>query len=80
MGPHCANLFNPGEWGGPSDAVTDEITLEVTRIIIAVSVFAVGVELPKVRIKSNFADIRLICGGTGGPSCFCLGLACYGAG
>lgn len=48
IGPHCLNLFNPLGWGGGSEAVADDITLEVTRVVIAISVFAVGVELPKV--------------------------------
>lgn len=49
IGPHVLNLFNPYEWGGSGEDITDEITLEVTRVVIAIGVFAVGVELPKVR-------------------------------
>lgn len=50
IGPHALNLFNPYAWGGAdNEKVTNEITLEVTRVVIALSVFAVGVELPKVR-------------------------------
>jgi NhaP-type Na+/H+ or K+/H+ antiporter len=30
---------------------TDEITLELTRIVIALSVFAVGVELPRCQVR-----------------------------
>jgi NhaP-type Na+/H+ or K+/H+ antiporter len=49
IGPHALNLFNPYAWGGAdNEKVTNEITLEVTRVVIALSVFAVGVELPKV--------------------------------
>jgi NhaP-type Na+/H+ or K+/H+ antiporter len=49
IGPHALNLFNPYDWGGKdNEKVTNEITLEVTRVVIALSVFAVGVELPKV--------------------------------
>lgn len=44
FGPHCANLINPRNWGNPS---FDDITLEFTRIVLALSVFAVGVELPR---------------------------------
>jgi NhaP-type Na+/H+ or K+/H+ antiporter len=51
IGPHCLNLFNPYSWGGEGEEITNEITLEVTRVVIALSVFAVGVELPKVRWK-----------------------------
>ncbi|KAJ6527033.1 Sodium/hydrogen exchanger family-domain-containing protein [Mycena capillaripes] len=42
VGPHCANIFNPREWGASSDA----ITLEVMRVILATGLFAIGVELP----------------------------------
>jgi NhaP-type Na+/H+ or K+/H+ antiporter len=48
IGPHCLKLFDPYKWGGEDVTVTYEITLEVTRVVIALSVFAVGVELPKV--------------------------------
>lgn len=48
IGPHCLKLFDPYKWGGDDEEVTWEITLEVTRVVIALSVFAVGVELPKV--------------------------------
>ena len=51
MGPYVTGLFDPSSWGGASSSVKDEITLEVTRVIIAVSVFAVGVELPKVGLS-----------------------------
>lgn len=50
IGPYVLGFFDPLSWGSSNSAVTDEITLEVTRVIIAISVFAVGVELPKVSI------------------------------
>jgi hypothetical protein len=60
LGPFALNLFNPGSWGGHNhnSEVTDEITLEVTRVVIAVGVFAIGVELPKVSgpIKESAQD------------------------
>lgn len=48
MGPYVSGVFDPLGWAGGHSEITDEITLEVTRVIIAISVFAVGVELPKV--------------------------------
>lgn len=48
IGPYALNFFDPYAWGGGRQSVTDEITLEVTRVVIAIGVFAVGVELPKV--------------------------------
>ena len=71
VGPYVTGLFNPAGWGGTSSHVKDEITLEVTRVIIAVSVFAVGVELPKVCVSAasspHVAEScdRLTCGDIG---------------
>jgi len=48
LGPYVLNIFDPYKWGGGNQGVTDSITLEVTRVVIAIGVFAVGVELPKV--------------------------------
>ena len=42
VGPHAANLINPGEWGN-----VDIVTIEFSRIVLVVKCFAVGVELPK---------------------------------
>ena len=42
-GPSGANVFKPRDWGSTSDEVTNDITLEVTRIVLALGVFAVGV-------------------------------------
>ena len=55
IGPHALGFFNPYSWGGANSDTTDQITLEVTRVIIAISVFAVGVELPKVRCAMDLS-------------------------
>lgn len=41
-GPVCANLIDVVKWGD-----VNEITLEFTRVVIAVQVMAAGVSLPK---------------------------------
>ena len=43
MGPYFAGVFDPRSWGSESD----EITLEVMRVVLATGLFAIGVELPK---------------------------------
>ena len=43
MGPYFAGVFNPRSWGSNSN----EITLEVMRVVLATGLFAIGVELPK---------------------------------
>ncbi|KZT26781.1 hypothetical protein NEOLEDRAFT_1131816 [Neolentinus lepideus HHB14362 ss-1] len=43
MGPHCANAFDPRSWG----SISNRITREVMRIVLATGLFAIGVELPQ---------------------------------
>ncbi|KXN90638.1 putative Na(+)/H(+) antiporter C3A11.09 [Leucoagaricus sp. SymC.cos] len=43
MGPLCADVFDPRSWATD----TNRITLEIMRVVLATSLFAVGVELPK---------------------------------
>lgn len=43
MGPYCADAFDPRGWA--SD--TRMITLEVMRVVLAIGLFAIGVELPE---------------------------------
>ncbi|KAL7424027.1 hypothetical protein Q5752_001612 [Cryptotrichosporon argae] len=62
LGPYVSNLFDPYEWGGSSETVTDEITLEVTRVVIAIGVFAVGVELPKAYMKKHWRSLFFLLG------------------
>ncbi|KAK8858818.1 hypothetical protein IAR55_003048 [Kwoniella newhampshirensis] len=62
IGPHCLKLFNPGHWAGGDDSVVDDITLEVTRVVIAISVFAVGVELPKAYMKRHWRSLFFLLG------------------
>lgn len=42
MGPHCANIFDPRSWLNDSNT----LTLEITRVVLATGLFAIGVELP----------------------------------
>ena len=43
MGPYFAGVLDPRSWGSNSN----EITLEVMRVVLATGLFAIGVELPK---------------------------------
>lgn len=40
----------------------DEITLELTRAIIALSVFAVGVELPRAYVWRHWKSLTMLLG------------------
>ncbi|KAG6876771.1 hypothetical protein C0992_011852 [Termitomyces sp. T32_za158] len=43
IGPHGADIFDPRSW----DTSTTFMTREITRIVLATGLFAIGVELPK---------------------------------
>ncbi|CBQ71014.1 related to Na+/H+ antiporter AnNHA1 [Sporisorium reilianum SRZ2] len=67
VGPIAINLFNPAKWGNedgvtPGGVRTDEITLEIMRVTIALSVFAIGVELPKKYLLRHWKSIAILLG------------------
>ncbi|CAO1622163.1 unnamed protein product [Sympodiomycopsis kandeliae] len=67
VGPAALNLFDPSDWGGnhtrsPGGHITNEITLEVMRVTIALSVFAVGVELPKKYVLRHWRSLIILLG------------------
>lgn len=67
VGPVAINLFNPSHWANnesraPGGHITNEITLEVMRVTIALSVFAVGVELPKKYLLRHWRSIAMLLG------------------
>ncbi|GAA5912630.1 uncharacterized protein JCM6883_005334 [Sporobolomyces salmoneus] len=55
-----AGIFAPRTWAAGHHA--DEITLELTRIVIALSVFAVGVELPKAYVLRHWKSLAMLLG------------------
>ena len=67
-GPVALGLFNPATWGeqpdgqAPGTEITDEITLELLRVTIALSVFAAGVELPKKYLLRHWRSIIILLG------------------
>lgn len=61
-GPYGANLFDPQTWGGGDGGTTGKITLEVTRVVHAIGVFAIGVELPKAYLKTHWTSLAFLLG------------------
>ena len=49
IGPHVANAIDPRSWGTNTNA----ITLEVMRIVLATSLFAIGIELPQAYMATH---------------------------
>ncbi|KAJ3820474.1 hypothetical protein F5880DRAFT_1615558 [Lentinula raphanica] len=46
IGPFAANIIDPRSWSS-SSTVSQFITLEVMRIVLATGLFAIGIELPR---------------------------------
>ena len=56
-GPYGVNIFNPRSLGGASEETTMLITLEFTRIVLGIGVFAIGVELPKAFMRRHWKSL-----------------------
>jgi len=59
-GPYGANIFNPRHWGDGDSETVQAITLEITRVVLAVGLFAVGVELPSKYMKKHYKSLLFL--------------------
>lgn len=57
---YAAGIFDPRSWAGEEHI--NEFTLEFTRVVIALSVFAVGVELPKAYVVRHWRSLAALLG------------------
>lgn len=55
VGPVCLNWFNPLTWGN-----SDSITLEITRIVLCLQIFAVAVELPRKYMLKHWLSVVML--------------------
>ena len=55
VGPSCLDWFNPFKWGN-----SDVITLEITRIVLCLQIFAVAVELPKKYMLRHWLSVTML--------------------
>ncbi|CAL9732815.1 na(+)/H(+) antiporter [Monosporozyma unispora] len=55
VGPVCLNWFNPLTWGN-----SDSITLEITRVVLCLQIFAVAVELPRKYMLKHWLSVTLL--------------------
>lgn len=55
VGPVCLDWFNPLSWGN-----SDGITLEITRIVLCLQIFAVAVELPRKYMLKHWLSVSLL--------------------
>jgi NhaP-type Na+/H+ or K+/H+ antiporter len=56
MGPYCADVFDPRHWAAESGV----ITLEVMRVVLAVGLFAIGVELPGPYMRQHVRGLLVL--------------------
>lgn len=56
-GPYGAGIFDPRGWANHNEDVTNTITLEFTRVVLAIGVFAIGVELPKAYVARHWKSL-----------------------
>ena len=56
IGPYCAGFFDPRSWAHE----TGVITLEVMRVVLAVGLFAIGVELPGPYMKEHVRGLLVL--------------------
>lgn len=57
-GPYGAGIFDPRSWGNHNTETY--ITLELTRVVLAIGVFAVGVELPKAYMRKHWKSLLFL--------------------
>ena len=57
-GPYGAGVFDPRSWGDHRTETT--ITLELTRVVLAIGVFAIGVELPKAYMRQHWKSLLFL--------------------
>ncbi|KAH9456804.1 hypothetical protein Pst134EA_020714 [Puccinia striiformis f. sp. tritici] len=60
IGPHVAGLFEPRTWGNGENF--NAVTVELTRIIVALDVFSAGVELPAAYILRHWQTMVCLLG------------------
>jgi NhaP-type Na+/H+ or K+/H+ antiporter len=56
IGPFVSNIFAPRSWG----SLNNTITLEVTRIVLVIGLFAAGVELPRAYMKTHAKSLLVM--------------------
>ncbi|KAI0263911.1 Sodium/hydrogen exchanger family-domain-containing protein [Gloeopeniophorella convolvens] len=59
IGPYGAGIFDPRSWGN-SIETTNTITLEFSRVVLAIGVFAIGVELPKKYMYRHWKSLLFL--------------------
>ncbi|KAG8214423.1 Sodium/hydrogen exchanger family-domain-containing protein [Butyriboletus roseoflavus] len=62
IGPYGAGIFDPRSWANGNEQTSNIITLEFTRVVLAIGVFAIGVELPKAYVARHWKSLFFLLG------------------
>ncbi|KAJ7582014.1 Sodium/hydrogen exchanger family-domain-containing protein [Mycena floridula] len=61
IGPYGADIFDPRGWS-QNEQDSNTIVLEVSRVVLAIGVFAIGVELPKAYMARHWKSLFFLLG------------------
>lgn len=67
FGPLVANVFSPGSWVSDSSDVLDnqaldDLTFQITRIVIGIQVLFTGIALPKAYLRKEWLSLVTLLG------------------
>lgn len=57
LGPYVLRILEPEKWGWD-----DVVVQEITRMIVGIQCFAVGIELPKFYFKRHWKSVAMMLG------------------
>jgi NhaP-type Na+/H+ or K+/H+ antiporter len=56
LGPHVLSIFDPRSW----THITNILTREIMRIVLAIGLFAIGVELPTTYLADHAKSLLIM--------------------
>jgi NhaP-type Na+/H+ or K+/H+ antiporter len=56
LGPLCAGVVEPRSW----NPQTSRVTLEISRVVLVTSLFAIGVDLPKAYMHHHIKGLLVM--------------------
>lgn len=60
FGPIAANIFSPIGWVGNNDEALNNLTFQITRIVIGIQVLFTGIALPKAYLRKEWLSLTTL--------------------
>ena len=60
FGPRVLGWFNPLEWVGNSESGLNDLTFQITRVVIGIQVLFTGIALPKAYLKREWVSLTTL--------------------